>query len=318
MTEKKTCLVTGGAGFIGSHLTESLLDKGYKVISVDNLITGSKRNISHLENNPNFQFIEHDITKPLPITNYQLPIINYIYHLASPASPPQYQKYSIETMRVNSEGTYNVLELASKKDSKFLLTSTSEIYGDPKEHPQKETYWGNVNPIGKRSCYDESKRFSESLTMEFIRKKDCDARIIRIFNTYGPRMHKDDGRVVSNFINQAIDGRSLTIYGDGKQTRSFCYVTDMVAGLIKAMEGKNTKGEVINLGNPDERSVLEIAHLILKLTASQSIIEFHKKPEDDPLRRKPDITHALNLLNWQPEVGLEEGLNSTIAYFQNI
>ncbi len=317
MKVTKTCLVTGGAGFIGSHLCDKLLEKDYSVICVDNLITGNKKNISHLLSNPKFQFIHHDITKSLLEANsYQLKAINCVYHLASPASPIQYQKYSVETLLTNSQGTYHVLGLAQKYHSKFLLASTSEVYGDPQEHPQKETYWGHVNPIGKRSCYDESKRFAESLTMEFIRKMKIDARIIRIFNTYGPRMLKNDGRVISNFITQALKRLPLTVYGDGSQTRSFCYISDMVTGIIAAMEMDSTSGEVINLGNPDERKILKIAQFIKKLTASASKINFQDLPSDDPIRRKPDITKAQKMIGWHPKVSFPIGLTRTIRYFQ--
>lgn len=307
-------LVTGGAGFIGSHLCEKLLYGGYKIICLDNLLTGQKKNISHLSANPHFKFIKQDISTLT--TNYQLPATSYIFHLASPASPVDYQKYPLETMIVNSIGTLNMLELAKKNKAKFLLTSTSEVYGDPKEHPQKESYWGNVNPLGLRSCYDEAKRFAEALTMVYIRKKNLDARIIRIFNTYGPRMRQNDGRVVSNFINQALSNKFITVYGNGRQTRSFCYVSDMVDGLIKAMFMDKTKGEVFNLGNPDERQVLEIAKLIKKMTGSKSKIIFTNCPEDDPFRRCPNISKAKKILSWQPKISLSQGFQKTIDYFK--
>ena len=318
MIKQPTCLVSGGAGFIGSHLCEELLNRKYKVICVDNLLTGSKNNIAHLLENPDFTFIEHDITNPLPIANSQSPIANYIYHLASPASPPKYQKFSRQTLLVNSQGTYHLLQLALSHKSKFLLASTSEVYGDPLSHPQKETYWGNVNPVGLRSCYDESKRFAEALTMDFIRNDDLDGRIVRIFNTYGPRMDKEDGRVVSNFINQSLEGKPLTVYGQGTQTRSLCFVDDMVEGLISACEKQNTNKEVINLGNPDEKTILYIAHIIISLTHSKSEIIFHPLPSDDPERRKPDITKAQKLLNWSPKTELEKGLIATIDYYSHI
>ena len=318
MIKQPTCLVSGGAGFIGSHLCEELLNRKYKVICVDNLLTGSKNNIAHLLENPDFTFIEHDITNPLPIANSQSPIANYIYHLASPASPPKYQKFSRQTLLVNSQGTYHLLQLALSHKSKFLLASTSEVYGDPLSHPQKETYWGNVNPVGLRSCYDESKRFAEALTMDFIRNDDLDGRIVRIFNTYGPRMDKEDGRVVSNFINQSLDEKPLTVYGQGTQTRSLCFVDDMVEGLISACEKQNTNKEVINLGNPDEKSILDIANIIISLTHSKSDIIFHPLPSDDPERRKPDITKAQKLLNWSPKTELEKGLIATIDYYSHI
>ena len=318
MIKQPTCLVSGGAGFIGSHLCEELLNRKYKVICVDNLLTGSKQNISHLLKNPNFEFIQHDIVNPLSTINYKLSTINYIYHLASPASPPKYQKFSRQTLLVNSQGTYQLLQLALSHKSKFLLASTSEVYGDPLSHPQKETYWGNVNPVGLRSCYDESKRFAEALTMDFIRNDDLDGRIVRIFNTYGPRMDKEDGRVVSNFINQSLEGKPLTVYGQGTQTRSLCFVDDMVEGLISACEKQNTNKEVINLGNPDEKTILDIAHIIISLTHSKSEIIFHPLPSDDPERRKPDITKAQKLLNWSPKIELEKGLIATIDYYNHI
>lgn len=320
MNTKIKCLVTGGAGFIGSHLCDILIGKGYEVICVDNLITGSKNNISHLLPNPRFQFLLHDVTKPFPPTiNHQLSTINYLYHLASPASPPQYRKYAIETLLVNSIGTYNTLELARRVDASYLLASTSEVYGNPREHPQKESYFGNVNPVGLRSCYDEAKRFAEALTMEFVRKHKVKARIVRIFNTYGPRMQKDDGRVVSNFINQAINNKPLTVYGDGTQTRSFCYVSDMVDGIIAAMENKNMEKEVVNLGNPNELTINEIGDLIVKISGSKSRMEYtSERLGDDPDRRKPDISKAKKLLSWIPKVSLEDGLAKTIDYFKNI
>jgi len=311
------CLITGGAGFIGSHLCDSLIGRGYEVYCVDNLLTGSKKNISHLLDSPNFHFILHDITRPFAETvNLQLSTINYLYHLASPASPPKYRKYSIETLLVNSLGTFYMLELAKKAKAIFLFTSTSEVYGNPLQHPQKETYFGNVNPTGLRACYDESKRFAEALTMEYIRKYNVDARIVRIFNTYGSRMDPHDGRVIVNFINQAISGRALTVYGDGKQTRSFCYVSDMVVGIVAAMEKKDTKGLVVNLGYPEEHTIYEIAEIILKLTESSSKIEFKDRQADDPVKRKPDISLAKKRLGWEPQVTLYDGLAKTIEYFK--
>jgi nucleoside-diphosphate-sugar epimerase len=310
------CLITGGAGFIGSHLCDSLIKRGYEVYCVDNLLTGSKKNISHLLDSPHFHFILHDITKPFAETvNLKLSTINYLYHLASPASPPKYRKYSIETLLVNSLGTFYMLELAKKTKAIFLFTSTSEVYGNPLQHPQKETYFGNVNPIGLRACYDESKRFAEALTMEYIRKYNVDARIVRIFNTYGSRMDPHDGRVIVNFINQAISGQALTVYGDGKQTRSFCYVSDMVTGVIAAMERKDTKGLVVNLGYPEEHTIYEIAEIILKLTGSSSKIEFKDRQADDPVKRKPDISLAKKRLGWEPQVTLYDGLAKTIELF---
>lgn len=320
------CIVTGGAGFIGSHLCDRLIDKGYEVYCIDNLMTGSPSNIRHLVSNPRFYFIKHDITVPLPSailpenTDKHHPFnVKYIYHLASPASPPQYRKYALETLLVNSMGTFNMLELSRKHDSHFLLASTSEVYGNPLIHPQKENYYGNVNPVGMRSCYDESKRFAEAITMEYVRIYRQGGRIIRIFNTYGPRMQPEDGRVISNFIIQSLTGNNLTMYGTGNQTRSFCYVDDMVRGLILAMEKEGTDGEVINLGNPEEKSIREIGALIIKLTNSQSkLIVAREKEKDDPDKRKPDITKAVSLLNWKPVISLESGLIKTINYFKNI
>lgn len=316
----QTVLVAGGAGFIGTRLCKSLLVDGYRVICVDNLITSAKNNITELLDNSNFTFIEQDVTKPLAIDEK----IDYIFHLASPASPNKnsaksYISFPIETLLVNSQGTHLLLDLAKKKSSKFLFTSTSEVYGDPAVSPQKEDYFGNVNPNGIRSVYDESKRFGEAITMAYVRKFNLDARIIRIFNTYGPLMQKDDGRVVSNFVNQAINNQPLTIYGDGKQTRSFCFVDDMVSGIKAAMFTANTKGEVINLGNPDERTIIELAEVIKKMTNSTSeIISEEGFPEDDPKSRKPDIEKAKSLLGWEPKVSIEEGLNKTIQYFKNL
>jgi dTDP-glucose 4,6-dehydratase/UDP-glucuronate decarboxylase len=316
-----TILVTGGAGFIGSQLCAELIKRQHKVICVDNLITGNERNISNLLSNPLFTFIKRDITYQKlyseigKLRNSEIDKINQIYHLASPASPVQYQKYPLETLLVNSTGTLNLLRLTQQTGAKFLYASTSEVYGDPKEHPQKESYWGNVNSFGSRSCYDEAKRYGEAIVYTFIHTYGVNARIARIFNTYGPNMEKNDGRVISNFVSQAVSGKDITIYGKGKQTRSFCYVSDMVDGLIALMESDNTKGEIVNLGNPDERSIQEIAELIKIKTSSNSNIVFKELPKDDPERRKPDITKAKALLNWEPKVGFEEGLNKTIEYF---
>lgn len=314
----ETALVAGGAGFIGSHLCKSLLSENYKVICVDNLITGNRANIEILQSNPNFSFLEKDITKPLE--NLQ---VNYIFHLASPASPNKksqksYINLPLETMMANSLGTSNLLELAKKSGAKFLFASTSEVYGDPAVSPQTEAYFGNVNPNGIRSVYDESKRFGEAITMVYVRKFNLDARIIRIFNTYGPLMQKDDGRVVSDFVVQAIANQPLTVYGEGKQTRSFCYVDDMVSGIEKAMFADNTKGEVINLGNPDEKTILQLAEIIKRITNSTSVLNFEPLPEDDPKIRKPDIAKAKKLLDWEPKVAIEEGLTKTIQYFKSV
>ena len=305
-------LVTGGAGFIGSHLCEALLNQGEEVFCLDNFLTGNRKNIEYLLDNPRFHLIEWDVIKPLS------QLITSIYHLASPASPIQYQKYPIETLLANSLGTYNLLELARKTDAKFLFASSSEVYGNPKEHPQRESYWGNVNPIGIRSCYDEGKRCGEAYVVAFIRQFDLDARIARIFNTYGPRMEKDDGRVISNFINQAIEGLPITVYGDGSQTRSFCFVSDMVEGLMKVMSEEKSRGEIFNLGNSEEHTILELAKIIKTLTGSLSEIKFTGLPEDDPVRRQPDITRAKLILGWRPKVSLLDGLKKTIEYFQSL
>lgn len=314
---KKTVLVTGGAGFIGSHLCEALLKKGYGVICVDNLITGSKKNIKHLLSDKNFKFLKHDIIEPFNNeTMKQLSNLSFLFHLASPASPYDFEKLAEEIALVNSVGTIKMLELVEKTGARFLLGSTSEVYGDPKEHPQKETYYGNVNSFGPRSCYDESKRFGEAMTYIYLNKYDLDARIVRIFNTYGPRMRKDDGRAVSNFINQAIRGKSLTVYGKGNQTRSFCYVDDMVEGLMRVMLSAKAKGQVINLGNPEEYKVIDLAKKIKKMTGSKSKIVFSNLPADDPMRRQPDISKAKKLLAWSPKVSLTDGLKKTIEYYK--
>ena len=314
-------LVAGGAGFIGSHLCKSLLDDNYKVVCVDNLITGEKSNLNDFEKNENFTSISHDLI--LPLKDLPVKEIDFIFHFASPASPNKksprsYINHPIETLLVNSQGTHNLLELARKFSAKFLCASSSEVYGDPMVSPQSESYFGNVNPNGIRSVYDEGKRFGEAITMVYVRKHNIDARIIRIFNTYGPRMRADDGRVVSNFINQAIRGDKITVYGKGSQTRSICFIDDMVLGIKSAMFSDKTLGEVINLGNPDERTILELAKLIKKMTNSNSEIIFEDLPEDDPKSRKPDITKAKRLLNWEPKINTEEGLNITINYFKNL
>ncbi|MGI6685147.1 MAG: UDP-glucuronic acid decarboxylase family protein [Bacillota bacterium] len=304
-------IVTGGAGFIGSHLCDRLLGMGLDVIAIDNLCTGSLKNISHIDS-PHFSFIRHDVTKPLPV----LMEADYIFHLASPASPVDYQNLALETLAVNSIGTLNMLELAVKLRAKFLLASTSECYGDPLIHPQPETYWGHVNPVGPRSCYDESKRFAESLTMSYIKKYGLDARIVRIFNTYGPRMRAADGRVVPNFVTQIINKKPLTIYGKGTQTRSFCYVDDLVEGLIKAITTKGSEGEIFNLGNPEEFTILELASLLKELTNSDVPVIFQNLPENDPKQRKPVIDKAKLYLNWSPKVSLQEGMQKTILWFK--
>lgn len=309
----ETCLVTGGAGFIGSHLCDLLVGKGYKVICVDNLITGSEKNIEQLKDNPNFEFKKLDIVKD----EVNVEKIDYLFHLASPASPIDYQNHPEETALVNSIGTINMLNLAKKSGAKFLLASTSEVYGDPKEHPQKENYWGNVNSFGSRSCYDESKRFAETMTYIYLHKYGIDARIVRIFNTYGSRMQRDDGRVISNFINAAINDKPLEIYGEGNHTRSFCFISDMVDGLEKAMFSEKTKGEVFNLGNPDEYQVINLAQKIITMTNSRSQIVYKPALPDDPKQRQPDIAKAKQLLNWEPKVPLDEGLKLTIDYYES-
>lgn len=308
-------IVTGGAGFIGSHLCDKLIEAGHEVICVDDLSTGDEKNIVHLKNNPNFKFLKHDVTEINDDTR-----IDQIYHLASPASPNKdkpksYISLSFETMQVNTVGTWKLCEAAIKMGAKFLFASTSEVYGDPLEHPQQEEYRGNVSTTGPRSVYDESKRFGETITSAFVRSKNLDGRIVRIFNTYGPRM-ADDGRVVYEFITAALQNEPIPVFGDGKQTRSFCYVSDMVDGIIAAME-KGEIGEVFNLGNPHELTVLELAEKIKQLTSSSSEPEFVEAlPEDDPIKRCPDISKARQRLGWEPQVSLEEGLKRLIEYFK--
>lgn len=306
-------IVAGGAGFIGSHLCDYLIEKGHSVTAVDNLITGSKKNIEHLLVNPNFTFIEKDIVEKTFDES-----ADFIFHLASPASPIDYQNHPEETLLANSQGTLNVLNLAKETKAKVLIASTSEIYGDPKESPQKETYWGNANSFGPRACYDESKRFAEAATYVFLNKHNVDARIVRIFNTYGPRMQKDDGRVISNFINQCLRGEFITIYGEGNQTRSFCYVSDMVEGIYNAMFSDNTKGEIFNLGNPEEYSMLDLSVKIKQMTNSQSETVYKPLPQDDPKQRRPDITKAKEYLNWEPKVSVGQGLQRTIEYYRSL
>ncbi len=313
-------LVAGGAGFIGSHLCKKLIEQGHQVICLDNFLTGSITNIKTIFNNKNFSFIKDDITKPF---NQNLKI-EAIFHLASPASPNHYSPLSyhhlpMETMLVNTVGTLELLKLAEKNNAKFLFASSSEIYGNPLEHPQKETYLGNVSPIGPRSVYDEAKRFGETLTAYFWRDRKLDARIARIFNTYGPNMQKEDKRMIVNFIIFSLENKPITIYGDGHQTRSLCYIDDMVEGLIRLMFYPNTKGQVVNLGSTEEHPVLEYAQLIKKITGSESKIIFSEKlPKDDPKRRRPDITKAKTLLNWKPITPLKKGLQETINYFKKI
>ena len=308
----ETVLITGGAGFIGSHLCDFLLDKNFRVICMDNLITGNNNNIRHLLTNKNFRFINHNVSNPIKIDEG----IDYVLHFASPASPVDYQKIPIQTLKVGSLGTHNTLGLTLAKKAKYILASTSEVYGDPLVSPQPESYWGNVNPVGPRGCYDEAKRFAEALVTAYHQIHDIDIRIARIFNTYGPRMRKDDGRVVPNFINQALKNEPITIYGDGKQTRSFCYISDLIEGVYKLMI--SNINEPVNLGNPDEYTILELADIIKTLTNSKSKIIFELLPPDDPRVRCPDITKAKKELKWVPMVGLKQGFVKTIEGFDGI
>lgn len=308
-------LVTGGAGFIGSHLVDALLAQGHHVVIADSFLTGRYANVAHLDTNPSIQIVEIDITEATTADELPGPY-DRVYHLACPASPRGYGKYPLETLLVSSEGTLNALRIAERDGARFLQASTSEVYGDPEVHPQVETYWGNVNPNGPRSCYDEGKRFGEALTMEFVRRHGLDARIARIFNTYGPRSNPTDGRVVPNFCVQALRGEDLTVYGDGTQTRSFCYIDDMVRGLILLMETGDLAGEVVNLGNPDEFTMIELAEEVCRITGSTSRLMFEPLPEDDPTRRRPNIDKARRILGWSPDTSLEEGLRPTLSYFE--
>jgi dTDP-glucose 4,6-dehydratase len=345
---KQIVLVAGGAGFIGSHLCERLLREGFVVICVDNLITGRMENIAHLRGHPDFTFVEHDISEPFdleallseaayrPTACNSLSTTLCIAHLASPASPKDYQRYPIETLRVGAQGTYNLLELALYHKARFLLASTSEVYGDPEVHPQPESYWGHVNPVGPRSCYDEAKRFAEALTMAYHRQHGLDVRIARIFNTFGPRMRPNDGRVLPNFMMQALQNKPLTVYGDGTQTRSLCYVDDLIEGIYRLMfwhpasaapvlsDLGDSRPEawdlipIINLGNPEEVRIIDLAREIIELTESKSEIVFEALPQDDPQLRRPDISKAKRLLGWEPRVRRWEGLKLTIPYFQSL
>ncbi len=309
----KTILVTGGAGFIGSHLCERLLAEGHKVAAVDNLYTGSLANIAHLEANPNFQFFQHDIVEPFHFLS-----VDEVYNLACPASPVHYQTDPVKTTVTSVQGVINMLELARRAGARILQASTSEVYGNPRVHPQKEDYWGYVNPTGPRACYDEGKRCAETLFFDYHRQHQLDIKIVRIFNTYGPRMHPNDGRVVSNFIVQALSGQDITIYGDGTQTRSFQYIDDLIEGLIKMMQTDGFIGPV-NLGNPEEFTIRELANKVLELIPeSSSKIVFRPLPQDDPVRRRPDIGLAQKRLGWQPKIQLEEGLRRTIDYFRQV
>ena len=303
-------LITGGSGFIGSHLSQRLLSEGHDVLVVDNFYTSSRENISHLLNNPKFEIIRHDVTTPIDLE------VDAIYHLACPASPIHYQRFPVQTIKTSILGSLNMLELANRLQIPILLSSTSEVYGDPNISPQVEEYWGNVNPIGIRACYDEGKRAAETLFFDFHRQYGVNIKVARIFNTYGPNMSPDDGRVVSNFIMQALRSEDITIYGDGSQTRSFCYVDDLVDGLIKLMESPDSVHGPINLGNPTERTVMNLAEMVINKTKSKSKIIFNELPQDDPKQRKPDISKARNFLNWEPKIDIDQGLDSTIKYFK--
>ncbi len=309
MEKRKTILVTGGAGFIGSHLCERLLDQGHYVIALDNFFSGSKDNVLHLMDNHRFELVRHDVTMPY------FAEVDEIYNLACPASPVHYQYNPIKTIKTSVMGAINMLGLAKRVKARIMQASTSEVYGDPTVHPQPETYWGNVNPIGPRSCYDEGKRCAESLFVNYHKQNGVDIKIIRIFNTYGPRMRPDDGRVVSNFIVQALRGEDLTVYGDGTQTRSFQYVDDLIDGMLKMMETEDFTGPV-NIGNPGEFKIIELAEMVLRMTGSKSKIVFKPLPKDDPIQRKPDISLAKEKLGWEPKIPLEEGLKRTIEYFK--
>jgi len=307
----KNILLTGGAGFIGSHLSKYLLDKGIKVLCVDNLITGSLENIQAATKHPNFSLLKHDVTKTIDVKED----VDYVLHFASPASPIDYSKLPIQTLKVGSLGTHNALGVAKAKGAKFLLASTSEVYGDPLIHPQPESYWGNVNPIGPRSVYDEAKRFAEALTMAYHRKHHIDAKIVRIFNTYGPKMRRNDGRAIPAFIDSALTGKPISVFGDGSQTRSFCYISDLVSGIYSLMN--SPLNEPVNIGNSIEMSILDLAKTVKKITRSKSKIVFEQLPTDDPKVRQPDITLAKRELNWTPAVKLEEGLKKTIEWFKD-
>ncbi|MGQ2914792.1 UDP-glucuronic acid decarboxylase family protein [Microbacterium aurantiacum] len=308
----KRVLITGGAGFIGSHLSERLLDEGHEVICVDNFFTGSRKNVEHLFDNPRFEILRHDVTFPLYVE------VDQIYNLACPASPVHYQHDPVQTTKTSVMGAINMLGLAKRLRVPILQASTSEVYGDPAVHPQPEEYWGNVNPIGPRSCYDEGKRAAETLFFDYRRQHDLDIKVIRIFNTYGPRMHPNDGRVVSNFIVQALRGEPITIYGDGSQTRSFCYVDDLVDGMVRLMNTGHDVTGPVNVGNPGEFTMLELAQAILAITGSGSTIDYRPLPQDDPKQRQPDIGLARRELGWEPTIALDQGLRSTVEYFRSV
>lgn len=309
---QQSILITGGAGFLGSHLCDSLISAGNEIICLDNLYTGSKRNIRHHLGNPRFEFIRHDVTFPIYLE------VSQIYNLACPASPIHYQRNPVQTTKTSVHGAINMLGLAKRVGAKILQASTSEVYGDPEIHPQTEDYWGRVNPVGIRSCYDEGKRCAETLFFDYWRQHHLAIKVARIFNTYGPRMHPQDGRVISNFIVQALTGEDITIYGDGSQTRSFCYVDDLVEGMVRLMHSSSDITGPINLGNPREHTILELAELTIKLTGSRSRVVFKALPQDDPRQRKPDIQAAQQNLNWRPHVLLEDGLKETIVYFKEL
>ncbi|MGO8933352.1 MAG: UDP-glucuronic acid decarboxylase family protein [Terracidiphilus sp.] len=306
----KSALVTGAAGFLGSHLTDRLLGEGYSVFGVDNLSTGDSANLAHLANDSRFSFEERDIC-----TDFDPGRVDTVFNLASPASPPEYLRLGIETLRVGSVGVENTLQIAAKYGARYLQASTSECYGDPLEHPQPETYWGNVNPVGPRSVYDEAKRFGEAMVMAYHRSRAVDTRIARIFNTYGPRLHPGDGRVISNFIMQALRGEALTVYGDGSQTRSFCYVDDLIEGIV--LLSRSPEHFPVNIGNPEEFTILDCAKAVLEVTGSESELSYIDLPVDDPARRRPDITKARALLGWEPRVGLMEGLKKSLPFFRS-
>ena len=308
---KQRALVTGGAGFLGSHLCDRLLGEGYSVVVADNLLTGRLSNLEHLRNEPNFEFRQIDINEPFDCGK-----VDYVFHFASPASPVDYMTHGIDTLRVGSLGTFHALDIARKYNAKYLVSSTSECYGDPHEHPQKETYWGNVNTIGPRSVYDEAKRFTEATTMAYHRYHKVDTRIARIFNTYGPRMQINDGRVIPNFMKQALRGEDITIYGDGQQTRSFCYISDEIDGFIRL--SKSDEHLPVNIGNPHEFTMLECAKVVLAVTRSHSKLKFEPLPQDDPKQRQPDITKARTLLGWDPQITLEAGLRLSLEYFRAV
>jgi dTDP-glucose 4,6-dehydratase len=302
-------VVTGGAGFLGSHLCDALLAEGWSVVAVDNFLTGRRANLAHLRHESRFELIEKDICEPFDVGR-----VDYVFHFASPASPVDYMVHGIPTLKVGSLGTFHALEVAQKYGAKYFVSSTSECYGDPLEHPQKETYWGHVNPIGPRSVYDEAKRFTEAVTMAYHRYHKVDTRIVRIFNTYGPRLQVNDGRVVSNFMKQALRGEPLTVYGDGRQTRSFCYVSDEIDGFLRL--SRSDEHLPVNIGNPNEFTILECAQLVLKVTGSKSQIRYEPLPQDDPKQRRPDIAKARQLLQWEPKIDLETGLRQSLDYFK--